>query len=285
MKQKRLNKYINSNSVIITMVSVSITSVAGAATISPIAATGWNYDVVYEVGATGSGNGKFTNEDTALFETGLATMPFGSGIPSSGLITSELDGTQFQFQSYTSNNALLFGEGSGLNKFETLDVTDGVYSNFSFLGLGAGGPSNFSFVLFFTDGTNTSNGNPDFEGSGHFARGVYDGQTFDDWFSLNPSASNGTAGIAATNAGRVSSNDGSSAGGGLSIQQFNYNYATVAGGIYAGKTLDRIEFESTGGGGNNRTVFAFSAESVPEPTSALSALLGSGLLLLRRKRA
>lgn len=239
----------------------------------------YTHDVVYEVGATGSGNGTFTNEASALFEAGLATNPGGSGLPSSRILTSAFDGTTFEFGSYTANNAVMVAEGNGLPKFANWDFAPAQqleYTSLSVLGLSAGGPSNFSMVVFFTDGTNTSNGIENFEGSGRFARGTFDGQVMPDWFANGGTA----AGAAASSVGRVDSNDGGGNGTGVNLQQWNFDLTS-----FVGKSVLRVEFESTGGGGNNRTFLAISGVAIPEPSAfaALAGLSALGLVASRRR--
>lgn len=144
--------------------AVAAVLVAGASWASasipatPISVTGYTRDVIYEVGATGSGHGSFANEGQALYEQNLNGHSAG-GLPSSGLITSAVDGSQFQLASFTSNNALIVAESGSPSKFATWTFASAdkkEYSSVSVLGLCSGGPGNFSLVFFFTDGSNTS---------------------------------------------------------------------------------------------------------------------------------
>lgn len=249
---------------------------------STISVTGYNTDVVYEAGATGSGNGSFLNENQALYEAGLGGR-VGSGLPVNRTLTSDFDGTVFAFADYTTSNALIVREDGGGPKFAAWTLTVGSqaeYSKVSVIGLSSGGQSSFSLVFFFTDGTNTSSGDPNFENSGHYARGAFDGQTLPDWFQDGGTA----AGRALAGVGRVDSTNGTSfsgddAGGGVRLQQFNFDLSG-----YSGKTLEKVEFESTGGGGNNRTFLAISGIAIPEPGSAILLLGSVGTLLLKRRR-
>lgn len=270
----------------------SLGSVASAA-LTPIGLTGYSHDVVYEVGATGSGKGTFTNEASALMETGLNGQ--SNGLPVGGSLTSSVAGTTFQLSSYTSNNALLVGEGNNLPKFGTLTFAapDKVaYNKIAVLGLSAGGGSDFSMVIFFTDGTNTglveNEGNPN-------TRGTFDGQSLPDWFNNGGSSNNGSVAPATGDLRRVDSNNGNDNGFGVKLQQFTFDLTTKLTSQYGGgnfltstKAIDRIEFESTGGNGNNRSFLAISGETaiapVPEPTT-LGVMAVGGLLALRRRRA
>jgi hypothetical protein len=224
----------------------------------PISVTGYNHDVIYEAGATGAGNGSFTNESSALYEQGLDPAPNGGnghGLPSDRTLT-DLNGGNFKLAPYTEANALMVGEGNNLGKFATwtFAAEDQVpYSRLSVLGLSAGGQSNFSLVVFFTDGTNTGAG-IDIEGRTDI-RGEFDGQTMPDWFQNGGNS----AGAVDTGLGRVDSNNGNGNGVGINLQQWNYDLSA-----HAGKSVDHVEFESTGGTGNNRAFLAISGTRAGE---------------------
>ncbi|HEX8310312.1 MAG TPA: PEP-CTERM sorting domain-containing protein [Chthoniobacteraceae bacterium] len=252
-----------------------------------ITPTGFTHDVVYEAGATGNGNGTFTNESSALYERGLfpeGTANVGTGLPGNRTITSAVDNaTTFALQPYTGLNALVVGEGNNLAKFGTWQFAPSQqlqYTKLSILALSAGGQSNFSMVVFFTDGTNTSNGIANFENSGRFARGTFDGQVLPDWFQNGGTS----AGAAASGVGRVDSNNGQSNGGnGVNLQHYNFSLSG-----FTGKIVDRLEFESTGGNGNNRAFLAITGDAVAVPEPSTLGLLGLttvGVASLRRRRA
>lgn len=228
----------------------------GASHADPIAVTGYNYDVVYEIGASGGGNGSFTNENSALYEEGLDPDPnggAGTGLPVSRNLP-DLAGGTFALQPYTGNNALIVGEGNGLPKFATWTFEPEAkiqYSRLSVVGISAGGSSDFSAVVFFTDGTNTGAGF-NIEGRTDI-RGAFDGNAMPDWFGNGGTS----AGAVASGLGRVDSNNGNGNGVGVNLQQWNFNLTP-----YAGKSVDHIEFESTGGAGHNRTFLAISGTPI-----------------------
>lgn len=258
-----------------------------AATALPITVTGYNNDVVFEVGDTPGPAGKFLNEGQALYESGLGGAS-GSGLPTTGsgrTFTSDHtvgDTTNFQFAPYAGNNALIMQESGGPTvKFATWTFDAAFkqpYSKLSVLGLSSGRSSNYSFVVFFTDNTNTGSG-VDIEGR-FDTRGAFDGQTLPDWFGSGGTA----AGQAKSGVGRVESANGTSfsgdnPGGGVRLQQFNFDITP-----YGGKSVDRVEFEATGGSGNNRTFLAISGIAIPEPSSVITALSGLMLMAFRRSR-
>ncbi len=231
----------------------------------PIAVTGYNYDVVYEIGATGGGNGSFTNEASALYEEGLDPDPNGGngiGLPVNRTLT-DLAGGTFALAPYTENNALIVGEGNGLPKFATWTFAPAAkieYSRLSVVGVSTGGSSDFSAVVFFTDGTNTGSGT-NIEGRFDI-RGAFDGNAMPDWFN-----NGGTSvGAVASGLGRVDSNNGNGNGVGVNLQQWNFNLSA-----YSGKQVDRVEFESTGGAGHNRAFFAISGTPVAASTFAIKS--------------
>jgi hypothetical protein len=233
---------------------------------NPIAVTGCNFDVIYEAGATGGGNGTFLNESTALYEEGLTPAPNGGngvGVPANRTI-NDLNGGVFTLFPYNEPNALIVSEdGSAAPKFATWAFDESAkisYSSLSLLGLSTGGDSMFSLVVFFTDGTNTSTGDPNFENSGHYARGAFDGNRMPDWFQNGGSS----AGAVMSNLGRVNSGTGNGEGNGINLQQWNFNLSA-----YAGKSVDHVELEATGGTNKNRVFLAISGVPAAAPTLEL----------------
>lgn len=231
---------------------------------NPITVTGYTHDVVYEIGATSSGNGTFTNENSALYEEGLDPDPNGgngTGLPVNRTLT-DLVGGDFSLAPYNGLNALMVGEGNGLNKFATWTFAPEAkvpYGRLSVVGLSAGGQSNFSFVVFFTDSTHTG---IEFEGRPDI-RGAFDGNVMPDWFQ-----NGGTSdGVVVSGLGRVDSNNGNGNGVGVNLQQWNFDLTP-----YAGKSVDHVEFEATGGGGNNRAFLAISGTPLADPPAELKII-------------
>lgn len=109
----------------------SVASWAGAATVLPISATGYNHDIIYENDASPAATTSFGSRH--FFENGLirvgGTSPgtaADGGLNSTGLYTAPADPeVQFQLGSYSANNVLIVTRpGSGTNT-GTLTFTPG----------------------------------------------------------------------------------------------------------------------------------------------------------------
>jgi hypothetical protein len=142
------------------MMIASAAAQAGA-NMTPVAVTGFNRDVVVENTAVGP---PFTNyamemnagEGTAYYETDLPQYAWG--LPTSGEFVSLLgDNTIFQFQPYTTNNALDLSADTGLTNGTLTLVSPATYATLAILANSGNGVSDTApLTLNFTDGTSIS---------------------------------------------------------------------------------------------------------------------------------
>lgn len=212
---------------VVSNVNYSVTSIVVSLTVNaintPIAASGYNLDLVVESNAAGPPFNSYAvelnpGEGNAYYQKGLPGYSYG--LPASGSFYSPVDGTLFQFQPYTASNALVMSSDSGISS-GTLTLNDPqMYQSIAFIANSADGdtigPANVTLV--FEDGTT-------------FTTTYY----APDWFT-------GTANIALRGVERISLSTGTTSGAPDDPQfyQTTLNLASLLGA--ANKPLAALVF-------------------------------------------
>lgn len=124
----------------------------------PVAVTGWNRDIIVESTAVGPPFTKYASEmnageGAACYQTGLPSYAWG--LPPSGAFVSMVgDNTIFQFQPYTSSNALVLSSDTGLTSGTLTLAAPATYARLAILAH-SGNATNITglLTLHFADGT------------------------------------------------------------------------------------------------------------------------------------
>ncbi len=134
---------------------------ASGASMTPVAVTGWNRDVVVEQAAAGPPFTAYASEvspgeGSAFYQTGLPTYAWG--MPPSGQFISFVgDHTLFTFQPYTNKNALVLSSETGLTNGTLTLVTPATYASLAVLAHSCNGTAQTAGLrLNFSDGTTAS---------------------------------------------------------------------------------------------------------------------------------
>jgi hypothetical protein len=242
------------------------------ADVLPLEVTGFNRDVVVEVGSVGpiySTALSFDwgiidpSDNNALYEEGLVDGVVGllpAGLPSSGEIVVPAINTTFQLQPYDAANSLQLRSGVNSGTLTLVPAQQGHYEKIAVLAAGGNtfGPATDDITIQFSDGS---------------ARSAT--VKTDDWFTSNTD-------IAIQGFGRVSLHAGGDDSG-AGQPRLYYSLIDLLPSEQT-KVITSFEFVKSDSANRFPNILAISGSVVPEPTTLTLTTIALLAMCCRRRR-
>jgi hypothetical protein len=259
----------------LTNVTVVVSNPNGSATnqstvtvitpMGPLVLTGFNRDVVIPSNAIGPPYGADTQEynpgeGTCYYQHGLPGTTYG--LPAQNVFNSVIDMTQFEFQPYTANNALVMSSETGVSSGTLTLFNPAAYARIAILANSASAEptSTGALTLNFADGSTMAT---NFDAA--------------DWF-FNP-------GFALQGVDRINIETGATDGGPTDPRFYQTTIDLAAAGA-AGKTLTSLKFGKASGVGATAVYAVSGLINRPNPyalatvtNSAVTQIQGASALL------
>jgi hypothetical protein len=224
------------------LLGATMANLGWSADMTPLALTGFNRDVVIESTASGPPYSDYAQrvnptENNVFYQAGLSGKSYG--LPSDGSFVSAVgDGTTFQFESYTANNALVLSSDTGLTEGTLALPAPATLGRIAVVAHSASGGGSASVTLNFADGTS-------------FAT-TYNAP---DWFNQPGFALQGTE--------RIDLISGNTSGGATNPRFYQTSFDLVALLGSGNKPIASITFGKVASAGAT-AVYAVSGEIAPE---------------------